>query len=242
MLPGDQLYFAELCRQSEKESQEAHADLVCVYAGRDEESIPAACERLKEDMAVPYRAVTEEDYEALARRTPGLRVLAAKALPLYSKSSGAIGLTEAAVSVVVVPYAEKPRPMPNAHFLAAVQAQLDQHRQICTEVEVIAPVYVPLTIVAEAVVAGKAQQAEEQVARILDDYFRVERYMPNVGSPLRQESVVAEIGSAPGVLAVGSINISVKGSQYSKNRQGDMILQKHAIPYLEALELRLRES
>lgn len=243
LLSGDQLYFAELCRQpDDKELQGAHAELICVHAGQGEESIPEACQRLKEDMTVAYRAVTEEDYEALARRTPGLRVLTAKALPLYSKSSGAVGLTEATVSVVVVPYAECARPMPNARFLAAVQAQMDRHRQICMEVEAVAPMYVPLTIVAEAVIAGRPQQVEAQVARILEDYFRVERYMPNVGSPLLQESIVAEIGSAPGVLAVGSVNVSVKGSQYSKNRQGDIILQKHAIPYLDALELRLRES
>lgn len=235
-LEGDDLYFADLCAQGEDD--QPHARIVKAVPGCDQERIAQAEERLGVMLRTPCRAVTTDDYAKIAMRTPGLRMMAAKALPLYNGGSGAIGQVEAVVSIVVLPYSASERPMPNAQFLAAVQAQMERHRPVCTEVVALAPIYAPLTITAEVITTGSSEQAYEQAFSALSSYFDPGGYINNVGEPLLLSSVIERIGEARDVLAVHNVSISVKGVQYSRNRRGDVILPKHAIPYLDALELR----
>jgi predicted phage baseplate assembly protein len=99
------------------------------------------------------RAVTDDDYERLACRTPGLRVARAKAL-----SGG-----DNAVTVVVVPYSDKPNQQPSAGFLDTVSRYLNRHRLLTTRVRVIAPRYVKVQ--ASALVTINSGHAGEEVAQ-----------------------------------------------------------------------------
>lgn len=234
LLNNDTLFFADLCNQDEDEIPHGH--IINVTAGRGKETVAQAQERLNTLLLKPCRAVTASDYEEIAKRTPGLRVMAAKALPLYNGSS--LGQAEAVVSIVVLPYSQSIRPMPEVGFLSVVQAYMDKFRPICTELIVLAPVYAPLTITAEVIATGNSAEVYEQVTTALHAYFEPGKYIHRVGEPVLLSSIMECIGSSKDILAVRNATIGVRGVQYSRNRRGDVVLPKHAIPYLDTLELR----
>ena len=51
--------------------------------GLEAETLAQAKLRVQRELAAPTRAVTAEDYEAIAKAAPGLRVARVKAIPLY---------------------------------------------------------------------------------------------------------------------------------------------------------------
>ncbi|WP_457598278.1 putative baseplate assembly protein [Hydrogenimonas sp.] len=83
------------------------------------------------------RAVTLEDYEKLALRTPGTTL--ARAL---AEADGRANR----VTVTVVPESEKRLPMPTADTLEKVQAYLEERRLVTTKVAVVSPRYATLSL------------------------------------------------------------------------------------------------
>ncbi|EFM11320.1 Baseplate J family protein [Paenibacillus curdlanolyticus YK9] len=104
--------------------------------GANAESLDDAVTRAGKELKQLTRAVTDDDYERLACQTPGLRVARAKALLLDDN----------AVSVVVVPYSDKPNPQPSSGYQQTVARHLDQHRLLTTRVTVVAPQYVKVQV------------------------------------------------------------------------------------------------
>lgn len=106
--------------------------LMPASGGANAERVEDAVARAVKELRRLTRAVTDDDYEQLACKTPGLRVARAKAL--WSGDN--------AVTVVVVPYSDKPNPRPSAGFLDTVSRFLNRHRLLTTRVVVKAPQYV----------------------------------------------------------------------------------------------------
>jgi predicted phage baseplate assembly protein len=112
--------------------------------GAEEESLPETRRRAALDLRTPYQAVTSPDYEFLAKATPRLRVARAKALPLLEPPN--FTQRQGLVTVAVVPFSFSPKPMPSAGFLRTVCEHLDRHRLVTTEVRVIPPDYVEVSV------------------------------------------------------------------------------------------------
>jgi len=116
--------------------------------GTDEESIDEAFERFIRDLRVPYRAVTSEDFEYIARETPGLRVAQAKAIPNFNSISNTE--EEGTVTVVVVPFSPlntfENTPEPSTDFINAVDKHLNKHRLLGTFVCVVPPKYIKVKV------------------------------------------------------------------------------------------------
>jgi hypothetical protein len=125
------------------------------------QSIKEAIEDFLRDFKLPYTAVTLSDYEYIALNTPGLRVAKAKAVPNYrpvfsrqakSESTGPVKsqYSRGSVTVVVIPYTPleilKTPPEPSSGFIQAICKHLDRHRLIGTEIHVIPPNYVKVTV------------------------------------------------------------------------------------------------
>ncbi len=113
------------------------------YGGADEEKFQDATNRAPNALKSQNRAVTCADFELLATQAGG--IARAKALPLYDPNFPGMQVP-GVVSVIVVPNVSVPAPMPSPGLLRTVCAYLDQRRLITTELYVIAPTYVPVTI------------------------------------------------------------------------------------------------
>ncbi|MGM0879723.1 MAG: putative baseplate assembly protein [Bacillota bacterium] len=138
---------------SERAGQEklVAANRLAAAGGRSAETLDESKLRARRELYAVDRAITSEDYEQLAKSTPGLRVARAKAVPLVGKDGT---LEEGSVTVVVVPYGEHPYPMPSSSFLRSVCRHLDGRRLIGTRLRVEPPVYVSVTV--DAVIQVKS--------------------------------------------------------------------------------------
>lgn len=105
--------------------------------GAEEESVDAAKLRAAAEIKSNGRAVTDEDFEVRALEA-GLR--RAKALALTHPRYPGVKIP-GAVTVIAVPDADAPNPMPSEATLATVAAHLDRVRLMTTEVHVVAPTY-----------------------------------------------------------------------------------------------------
>ena len=103
------------------------------------------------------------DYAAFAKQTPGLRVMQAGAVAGYDpdRPMGA----GRCVTVAVLPYSAGPRPLPDADFLAKVQAQLESIRPVCTRVKAVAPLYIRIHISVTVLTRAGAQDVEAGIRR-----------------------------------------------------------------------------
>lgn len=113
--------------------------------GEDGEPISSALERIPGELTRHDRAVTAEDFEALAK-IPG--VARTRCLPRFDPTTHAY---EAAgvVTVMVWPTQDVHHPnapRPDAALIRAVCAQLDDRRLVTTELFVVPPVYRPIAL------------------------------------------------------------------------------------------------
>ena len=113
--------------------------------GDDAETLDQAKARAPLEIRSRSRAVTADDFEYLARRTPGARIRRAKALPLHhpqieprrpTGGSGPLTLVPVpgVVTVLVVPESRDPKPVLREETRLRVARWLEEHRLISTEV------------------------------------------------------------------------------------------------------------
>lgn len=114
--------------------------------GLEAETLDEAIERAPLELRAIDRAITSEDFEYLAKVTPGLRVARAKAIPLWQPGTPAGTVTPAVVTVVVVPWSFVPRPYPSSGFLRTVCHHLNRHRLVTTRLRVAPPKYVRVSV------------------------------------------------------------------------------------------------
>jgi predicted phage baseplate assembly protein len=138
--------------------------------GREEETIKETFVRVQEDLAIPYTAVTAEDYEYLAGIVPGLRVARTRAVLIGANR----------VTVVVMPYSFEEKPLAGESFKRAVCRYLEQHRLLTTFITVSDPDYVKVSVSAEIRIKEGygSEQMKERITGALDCFL----------SPLKRES------------------------------------------------------
>mgnify|MGYP001605076710 CR=1 FL=1 len=140
------------------EDIEGIKNLFPATGGKEEESIDEAKFRARKELKAPYRAVTSEDFQTIAKATPGIRVARAgvQILPKENK-----------VKVAVVPYSLYERPIPSEGFKRTVCEHLDKHRLITTQIEVIEPEYVKVSVTASVKI--KPQNSPELVRKRVEE-------------------------------------------------------------------------
>ncbi|WP_454698342.1 putative baseplate assembly protein [Arthrobacter humicola] len=137
-------------------------NLAAASGGADPETVAHAKVRAPSVLKAGGRAVTAEDFVAIAMATPAA-VGRVHALPLTHPGFPGVPVP-GAVTVVVVPNSPGPAPVPTVHTLSEVCAQLEPHRLITTEVFATGPHYRTVTVVADLIVAPGSDLAVVQHA------------------------------------------------------------------------------
>jgi predicted phage baseplate assembly protein len=173
---SDNAHNAALLSSSAAASEGAAAVAVTnpvpLAGGQAAESLEAAEGRAFEQSVQATRTVTLADYEWLARRTPGTRLARVIARANAHPGLPCVAAT-GVVTVVVVPYLPRGRPVPSRGLLRAVAAHLCPLRLVGTRVEVAGPTYTEVTVRA-SVRRGRLASAAEvrtRVADALDAFF-----------------------------------------------------------------------
>ncbi|WP_429843539.1 putative baseplate assembly protein [Brevibacillus sp. FIR094] len=210
--------------------------------GSERETIDQAKRRMRMEWKKPQRAVTAEDYEAIALSTPGLRVARAKAIPLYKV--GGVGASEqnaaAQITVVIVPFSALPTPLPSEGFLRTVRHQLEQRRLLTTEVHVTAPAYIKVTVFATIVVVPAFADKEQIVLQALKQYLTPLNVQDSsaqqgkgweFGRPVYKSDLYEVLNQIEGVLYVTDLWVSAEGTGIIRDEGGDIQIPLHALVY-----------
>lgn len=188
-------------------------------AGEPAETLSHAIGRAIESREARLRAVTVEDFEALAREAPGMRVARAIARPNLYPGLQCVS-APGVVSVIVLPSLPASRPMPSAGLVQAVGARLERRRMIGTRVIVSAPRYLEVAVRARLKAFDGKDKAllSARVAAAIDAFFHPLTGGPDkTGWPLGRDVYRAElmqvIDETPGVDHVLSLELTAQGCE-----------------------------
>jgi hypothetical protein len=188
--------------------------------GEEAETLEEAKIRARKDLKTAYRAVTSDDYENLAMKTPGIRVARARAIPGYHpvQKSEFPGI----VTVIVVPESQYDEPMPSTGFLKTVYRHLDRHRLLTTEVFVMPPAYVGVSVAATLRIKPKSDpdRVRRDVEKKLKDFLHpinggVDRKGWLFGRPVYRSEVCEIIDCVGGVDYVTGLTLKRDGTDQS---------------------------
>jgi hypothetical protein len=214
--------------------------------GSQPETLEEAKMRVQRELDTPYRAVTSEDYEAIAAAIPGLRVARVKAIPLYKPGMRDFPRVKAPaqMTVVVVPYSENDKPKASKGFLQTVQKHLDAHRLLTTELHVMPAVYIRVTVHAIVVVEP---QYKEEASRILRELKRLLQPMGygdgsqgwRFGRTVYKGDIYGVISRLKGIVFVQDLWMDAEGQGSYKDPSGDIHIPPYGLVYSGDHEVEL---
>jgi len=206
--------------------------------GKEAQTIEEAIEDFCRDLKTPYTAVTLQDFEQLALSTPGLRIARAKAIPNYDPKTDSENSEEGrgSVTVVIIPYTPleilRTPPEPSVDFKKAVCAQLDKHRVLGTDIHVISPIYVKVTVNATVVPMDSYRDdshvRKDVIEKLTKFIHPITGGMNEKGWPIGRDVYLSDlyniIENIQGVNCV--LRLSISGDQNaSADADGNLILK-----------------
>ena len=203
-------------------------------SGEEEaEKLEKAKIRARKDLKTVYRAVTSADYEHIAKSTPGLRVARAKAIPRYHPSQGDSEVP-GVVTVVVVPDSSSAniKPEQSASLLKSVYRHLDKHRLLTTELFVMLPAYVDVSVKATVAIKPKSEpsRVKKDVEKELKKFLHpTEEYGARkgwrFGRPVYRSEIYELIDGVDGVDYVTGLKLKREGEA----QPGDILIPRHGL-------------
>ncbi|MFC4600197.1 putative baseplate assembly protein [Cohnella hongkongensis] len=204
------------------------------FGGAEAETLEECVERAREQWQTPYCAVTSEDYVRIAMSTPGLKVSRVHVIPDYAPGRGSAA--NGAVTVVVVPKGIGDTPKPSAGFLQTVAKHLDDRRLIATEVHVVAPDYVKVTVHAVVVVEPHFMEEGHRIVAALNRMLAPLDKPGGIqgwpfGRSVHKGDIYGAISRIKGVAYVQDLWLDAEGRAVRKSAGGDLELPETAIAY-----------
>lgn len=188
-------------------------NLFAAVGGRDEETLGEAKKRARQMLRTRDRAVTAEDFEELARQAGNVKRAGALALA-HPQFPGV--QVPGAVTVIVVPDGDGPAPMPSEALLRTVCEALDKRRLLGTELFVVAPRYIGVSVSAQVVVRDDASAAavRQGVEAAIAAYLHPlvggdDRHGWPFGGAIRYSKLVQKVFSVNGVDSVPRLVLTV---------------------------------
>ncbi len=185
--------------------------------GKDPESLDSAKIRARRDLKKPFRAITTDDYKSLVISTPCLRIARVEVLPMYHPKFSVVKMP-GAVTIVVVPYilkdSENHLPVPSKGFLKTICNHLKDKRLISTNLHVIGPQFIKITIKTDISIDSRKspETVRGDVVQALKDFLSpLKDDLDNKGWPLGRDvyrsEVYQAINSVDGVLCVNDLRL-----------------------------------
>lgn len=115
------------------------------YGGAAAETLNQAKARAVRELATPTRAITLNDFETLARATPGVPIARVHAIADYHPAMPCIPVS-GSTTVILLPPCPQQRPEPTPALIATVQRYLERRRMLTGEIHVVGPHYSTVSI------------------------------------------------------------------------------------------------
>ena len=185
--------------------------------GADAETLAEAQQRIPSFLRHRDRAVTAEDYKALAAEAPGVDVGRVEVLPRFKPHDRRFGVP-GVVSVLALPrqpLSSAPNPRPDRPFIERLHAHLSARAPLSTELYVIGCEYVAVGI-ATGVTIRAGHDRDATLFAVRDTLKRLLWPLPPggvegggwpLGRAVREREIEVEVSRVAGVSEVGGINL-----------------------------------
>lgn len=199
--------------------------------GQNPETIDACFERYICESRQTQRAVTYSDYEALVRRTPGLRIASAKAIPVTSLKKQDGSMEEQKVTVVAVPFSTADTPKLGPAYIANISRMLEPRRMLGTSFAILSPEYIGISLFGEIRTDSYYLAAKKQIQEAIEAYFK--EYAWEFGRLVRYSTVYGIIDTLECVQTIQSLTINAQGKGVRRTRNGDIQIPANGLAYLK---------
>lgn len=198
--------------------------------GMDEESFEQCMESYLNSRRLPYRAVTEEDYERLIKDTPGLCIHSCKVLKSETEN----------VTIVVRPYYEDRMGKLTQAYRRNILSWLEDRRLLGSSIRLISPEYVNINVYVEIYSQSRLYDAEKMIKRKIKEYFR--SYDGSFGKTILSGELYGILDSMPVVSELRSMNIDAISNRVFRTANGDLYLPPNGVIILKDITCLLVES
>jgi hypothetical protein len=215
--------------------------------GRKAETIGEAIIRARQELVVPFKAVSKSDCEYIAKNTPGLRVGKVKATT--SKNPG----EENTLIIAAIPYSlpsSAKRLDSNQEFRDAIRRHLEKHKLITTSIQVIDPKYVGISLITRIKLVMKNLEQtniiKKRIVKSLDSHFSpLSDDKPVIGdggwdfgTNVYRSKIIALLESLPGVETVLELRLEAFGDNgFHTDTDGNIIMEELNLVYLRDISV-----
>jgi predicted phage baseplate assembly protein len=203
------------------------------YGGAAAETLNGSKARAVRELATPTRAVTLDDFEALAFATPGVKVARTHAIADYHPDMPCIPVS-GSTTVVVLPFCPEQRPEPTAAMCATVQRYLERRRVLTNEIHVVKPHYTTVGVGARLYARPEVDRNAlvRRALSALQQFFHPLQGGPDkrgwpIGRAVYRAEVLALLNDLDGVMYVEDMTLSVDSK--SASRCGNITLCRHGL-------------
>lgn len=198
-----------------------------VTGGQDRETMENAFLRFEADLAKRYTAVTEEDYETIVKRTPGLMIDRVKVV----KSDW----DQNRVTVAVKPWSEKKCPRLSRAYRNNIAAFMKERRLLGTDVQIAEPDYIQIRIYADLELVAWYRDTEQFLREKIEAYFRT--FCSEFGSTVLYSGLYGYLDGMEGIKRIRSLTIDASGQEIRRNINGDVFLPPTGLAVLDQIQL-----
>ncbi|WP_029322086.1 baseplate J/gp47 family protein [Butyrivibrio sp. AE3004] len=170
-------------------------------------------ERFVQDMLIPYRAVTAENYEYIVKSTPGLCIRKAKAVMDESRNM---------VRVTVLPDSDEKFPKLSSIYIKKITERLEERRLITSQFEIVKPSFVAISVKCTAYVKRHYKDCLKQIEdriRTKIDYINSDH---NFGDKLKFEDVFYAIDNLDCIEYVYNLSLHSENSTLAQMKEYDI--------------------
>ncbi len=208
------------------------------YGGRDNETVEACYERVRQKFRNVSRGVTYADYEQLVRQTPGLLIKDCKVIPVTAAGKIPETARENEIAIVVRPLSYQERDIRlNEKYRQNLEQTLQKGKMLGTSIRLLNPEYVGIAVFAEIVIRPQFTDAEEMIEEAVSSY--VNEHSWEIGKPVSGSVLYGIIDILPCVWQVRSLSVEARGRGYRHLVNGDVQLPPNGLPYLKETDIRI---
>lgn len=201
--------------------------------GEDEETIDACFQRAQKMLKKPLCAVTYADYEDCVLKTPGLMIESCKVIPPRLSKRRENDAAEVTNTIVVKPYRPERAERLSDVYIHNIKNHLDQCRLLGTNIELIAPEYINVTIYADITVKSHYHNYQALVEDAVKRFFR--RYKDRFGAELIYSELYGVIDRLECVSSVTSLSMDARGNMI-RTKEGNIVLQVNGVVELSGTQ------
>lgn len=194
--------------------------------GKEPETVEACFKRVQDSLKKPWRAVSSEDYESLAKETPGLMLQSCRVLPWEGQEGEA-----ETVRLVARPYSLSGTAGLNRAYRQNIRAWLHERRLLGTRLVIEGPEYVEVFVYAEVRIHRQYRDAGERIQEEIARFFK--ELEGEFGSPVIRGKLYGRVDSLACVKEILALSIEARGSRVRRSRGGDVQIPPNGVLLLK---------